>query len=145
MTDLMTRPEDTGEIRRGERTQLIRPRPDLTLPAAPPTDGPTKRLRPPSLRRSDADADAPTRLVEPMAGTPTGAELTVAARSGCRTVEPNDEDFTTEPPRPMPVPPPPAPPPADDQAAAQVRYLPPAPRTLRDRWTYQGVHRAGAR
>lgn len=108
-----------------DRTTVIRP----ITPPAPPAfdpDGVTARLKPPTVlvpivpRRPPLNPNQPAGLVEAPAFMPTGAELAVHARSGCRTVVPNDFlPSPAAPPRPLPTPPP-APKPADDQGAGDA-------------------------
>jgi hypothetical protein len=117
MTDLMTRPEDTGEIRTGDRTRAIRVPAD-PRPSQPSADGETCRIKPPTLllktvpRRPPVNPTQPARLIEPPAGLATGAELAVAARAG----------FTTSPTAPPPPLPPTPKPPTDMAAAQRIGY-----------------------
>jgi hypothetical protein len=93
MTDLLLRPEDTGEILTGVG--------EHTANLAPYVAG-----LPPAFRR------------------PT-AVLTLIEGRGCRTIEPNDEDFV-RPGQPAPVELP-TPPPAPPKPAAVWDYAPVEP------------------
>lgn len=89
MTDLLLRPEDTGEIPTGVG--------EHTANLAPYAAG-----LPPAFRR------------------PT-AVLTLIEGRGCRTIEPNDEDFVRPgQPAPVELPTPPPPAPVEPEPAAYV-------------------------
>jgi hypothetical protein len=94
MTDTLLKPDDTGEIRLRDPGQT-------TMNLAPYAAG-----LPPVLRRPDATTELP--IID----------------GGCRTVVPNDEDFTTAPAEPPKLPPPPPPAPqVDDRPLAVVEEI----------------------
>lgn len=117
MTDLLLKPEDTGDIPRtdavGEGTRNLAP----YVRNLPPTQ---------VLRRANATGEIPLYVPAGLINNEPTAVL--ALIGGCRTVVPNDEDFVRpgQPgyPNPDPLPPPPPPKPSDVwEAAPAARHI----------------------
>lgn len=114
MTDLLLKPEDTGDIPladTGETTRRMHP-----MIATGPF---------PTLRSADADTVAealPPRTIGVVDQPRTSEPAAVLGLIGsCRRIDPSDPDeFETVPPMPMPVPPPPPDPKVDDVWQAPV-------------------------
>lgn len=143
MTDLLTYdPSDTGDIPMADRPGRAGLADEPTREIQRPVGEATTRMPEflatgpfPTLRRPELAGELPYNpqtigLVEP-----TG---------GCRTIDPNDEDFLPgppgTPPGPDPLPPPPPPTPRVDQGAAQPLF--PLERVLTPGDVYVGRHRA---